>query len=281
MSKLPTAYDNRDFFEANLLSFALKSDKSTMEMPFFSLSTKPDLRTFNWTSRDGSRTIKIIPSVLGRATQMDKDILIYIISQLKFSENWKRKDSSRRVRFVVHHYLLATHKNTCGREYKRLENALQRIHGTTITTNIKTNGVEFKQGFGLIESWETLKKSDSNPKMTAVEVVLSEWLWNAIQAHDVLTLNSSYFHIRSPLERKIYEISRKHTGYQSKWTIGIDLLRIKTGSSATPAKFRHMLCKIALSNKMPDYKMEINISKNQVDFYKKNVSEYIQAKLKK
>ena len=195
MSKLPTAYDNRDFFEANLLDFALKSDKSTMEMPFFSLSTKPDLKVFTLTTLDGSQTIKIIPSALGRATQMDKDILIYLISQLKTAENWKRKDLSRRVRFVIHHYLLATNKNTCGREYKRFQNALQRIRGTTITTNIKTNGMEFKQGFGLIESWKIIEKSDSNPKMAAVEVVLSEWLWNAIQANDVLKLNSNYFYI--------------------------------------------------------------------------------------
>ena len=279
-SKSPTAYDNRDFFEANLLDFALKSDKSTMEMPFFSLSTKPDLRTFEWSSQDGLCSIKIIPSTMGRATQLDKDILIYLISQYKTAENWNRKDISRRIRFVVHHYLKATKKNTSGREYTRIENALLRLRGTTITTNIKTGGVEFKQGFGLIESWKIIEKPDSSSKMIAVEVVLSEWLYNAIQSHDVLKLNSEYFQIRSPLERRIYEIARKHTGQQLKWTIGLALLQSKIGSTATPSKFRHMLIKIALSNKIPEYKIEINLSRNQVEFYKKDVKQRIQAKSK-
>ena len=252
-SKSPTAYDNRDFFEANLLDFALKSDKSTMEMPFFSLSTKPDLRPFEWSSQDGLCSIKIIPSTMGRATQLDKDILIYLISQYKTAENW---------------------------EYTRLENALLRLRGTTITTNIKTGGVEFKQGFGLIESWKIIEKSDLSSKMIAVEVVLSEWLYNAIQSHNVLKLNSEYFQIRSPLERRIYEIARKHTGHQLKWIIGLALLQSKIGSTATPSKFRHMLIKIALSNKIPEYKIEINLSRNQVEFYKKDVKPRIQAKSK-
>ncbi len=33
--------------------------------------------------------------------------------------------------------------------------------------------------------------------MIAVEVTLSKWLYNALQAHEVLTIHHDYFHYRS------------------------------------------------------------------------------------
>jgi plasmid replication initiation protein len=58
--------------------------------------------------------------------------------------------------------------------------------------------------------------------MVAVEVSLNEWLYNAILAREVLTLNRDSFRLDGGLERRIYELARKHCGSQAKWTIGID-----------------------------------------------------------
>jgi seryl-tRNA synthetase len=75
-------HPNRDFFLADLFDYALKDDGASMEAPIFTLSTKPDLSIWQWTSKDGNKSVKVAPSVLGRATQHDKDVLIYVVSQL-------------------------------------------------------------------------------------------------------------------------------------------------------------------------------------------------------
>ena len=91
-SLLPTYHANRDFFVADLLDIALKSDRASLEVPIFSLATRPDKSIFQWSSKDGNRMLRVVPSVLGRATQMDKDVLIYIISQVMEAENRGRED---------------------------------------------------------------------------------------------------------------------------------------------------------------------------------------------
>lgn len=138
---LPVRHLNRDFFLCDLFDYALKDDGASMEAPIFTLATKPDTSIWHWESKDGNRSVTVTPSVLGRATQLDKDILIYIISQMTEALNCKREDAKKRItRFTVHSYLVATNKPTGGKEYKRLESALERLRGTSIKTDIGTGG---------------------------------------------------------------------------------------------------------------------------------------------
>ncbi len=96
-------HPNRDFFLADLFDYALKDDGASMEAPIFTLATKPDLSIWTWTSKDGNKSIKVAPSVLGRATQFDKDVLIYVVSQLTEALNRGREDAQNRtVRFTVY-----------------------------------------------------------------------------------------------------------------------------------------------------------------------------------
>ena len=60
----------------------------------------------------------------------------------------------------------------------------------------------------------------------------------AIEANDVITISNDYFRLRRPLERRLYEIGRKHCGSQPKWQIGLAKLQEKTGSNAPLKKFR-------------------------------------------
>ena len=46
--------------------------------------------------------------------------------------------------------------------------------------------------------------------MISVKVSLSDWMYNAVLGHEVLTLHRDYFRLRKPLERRVYEIARKH-----------------------------------------------------------------------
>jgi hypothetical protein len=262
---LPVHHPNRDFFLCDLFDYAMKDDGVSMEAPIFTLATKPDLSVWHWESKDKSRSVTVTPSVLGRATQHDKDLLIYVVSQMTEALNRGRLDASHRtVRFRVYDYLVSTNKRVGGSEYARLQEALERLRGTSIKTNIKTGGERVKEGFGIIESWKIIEKSEDDPRMVGVEVKISEWLFNAVQAHEVLTINSDYFRLRKPLERRLYELARKHCGNQATFVIGVELLKEKCGSKGTLREFRRMLKEIAQDDLLPDYALDPDWARDQV-----------------
>src|SRR3546814_14851429 len=76
-------------------------------------------------------------------------------------------------------------------------------------------------------------------RMQEVEVRLSDWVFNAIRSNEVLTLNRQYFRLRKPLERRLYEIARKHCGWPGKAVkFGLDTLQRKCGSKSGSAERR-------------------------------------------
>lgn len=268
---LPVHHPNRDFFLCDLFDYTMKDDGVSMEAPIYSLSTKPDLSVWQWQSQDGSRSITVTPSVLGRATQHDKDVLIYVVSQMTEALNRGRFDASNRtVRFRVYDYLVSTNKLTGGKEYDRLEDALERLRGTSIKTNIQTGGQRVKEGFGIVDKWKIVEKETDNERMAAVEVTISEWLFHAVQAREVLTINNDYFRLRKPIARRLYELARKHCGSQPQFVIGVELLKEKCGSQSSLKEFRRNLKEVIQADTLPDYRMNIDDKKDQVTFYRRN-----------
>jgi plasmid replication initiation protein len=271
---LPVHHPNRDFFLCDLFDYAIKDDGVSMEAPIFTLATRPDITEWKWESKDGNRAITVTPSMKGRATQFDKDILIYVVSQITEALNRGRADAEhRKVRFRVYDYLVSTNKLTGGVEYKRLEEALERLSGTRIKTNIKTGGVRVKNFFGLIESAKIVEKAPDDERMIAIEVTLSEWLFNAVQAHEVLTINPDYFRLRKPLERRLYELARKHCGDQAKFVISLELLQEKCGSKSALKEFRRTLRGIIQVDTLPDYRMLLDDEKDQVIVYQRDAKK--------
>jgi len=152
--------------------------------------------------------------------------------------------------------LVATNRNTDGRGYEQLRSALDRLSGTRIRTNIKTGGEEVTEGFGLIDSWRIIRQTASG-RMTELRINLSDWVFNAVTAREILTLSRDYFRLRKPLERRVYELARKHCGQQDEWVISVELLKKKCGSSSDDYEFRRLinvLCEEDQNHShMPDY----------------------------
>ena len=217
----------------------------------FSLSTRPDRRILSYDHNGVA--IQVTPSVRGLATIHDKDVLIYCISQLMAAVNAGRQ-ISRTVQLKAHDLLVATNRETSGDGYKRLRDALERLAGTRITTNYETGGQEVTTGFGLIETWQIVRKTRGG-RMVSVAVTLSEWLFRAVLSKSVLTLSRDYFRLRKPLERRIYELARKHCGRQAEWTVSVDTLLKKSGSASPRRVFRKMLRDMIAADVLPDYDM--------------------------
>ena len=61
----------------------------------------------------------------------------------------------------------------------------------------------------------------------------------------MLTLHNDYFRLKTPLERAVYQVVRKHCGEQRMWNIGLAKLQNKVGSRDTLRNFRGNLKKLA------------------------------------
>ncbi|ABD57182.1 replication initiator protein A [Jannaschia sp. CCS1] len=241
-----------DFFLCDLFDPVPKGDLGTMEHPVFSLATRPDRRILTY--EHNGVEITVTPSVKGRATIFDKDILIFCTSQLMAAINANRP-VSRTLQLTAHDLLLATGRDRSGDGYKRLRAAFERLAGTRITTNLITGGVEVTQGFGLIEAWQIVRRT-RNGRMVSVSVTLSEWLYRAALTKSVLTLSRQYFRMRKPLERRIYELARKHCGRQNEWRVSVDTLLKKSGSASPRRVFRAMLREMIAADALPDYHLQ-------------------------
>ena len=275
-------HPNRDFFLADLFDYALKDDGASMEAPIFTLATKPDLSIWEWRSKDESKYVKVAPSVLGRATQHDKDVLIYVCSQMVAGLDRGREDAKNRtVRFTVYDFLVTTNRQTSGEGYRLLQEAFERLRGTSITTDIRTGGQRVKQGFGLIDEWQIVEKSPTDERMIAVEVTLSRWLFHAIQAFEVLTIHPDYFRLRKPLARRLYELARKHCGHQTQWKIGLALLQAKSGSKSTLKEFRRAVRAIEADNSLPEYRLVLNDDDDTVTFHARDAKKLLASLAKR
>src|SRR6056297_3166630 len=255
---LPDRHPQKDLFVCDIIDAVPKGDMASMEHPVFTLSTKPDMKPRRY--QRGDNFIEVSPSRYGLATVHDRDVLIYCISQCMAALNEGRQ-VTRSMRFKAHDLLVATNRQTSGQGYQLLKDALRRLQGTQIETNIRQGGKEYYRVFGLIESAEIVRETRDG-RMLDVEITLSDWVFDAIENNHVLTLNKHYFFLRKPLERRLYELARKHCGSQKRWSCGLELLRDKCGAGSTVKEFRRLLTKIfeddILHDHLPEYSLRLD-----------------------
>jgi plasmid replication initiation protein len=273
-----------DLFRCDITNWPLKDDLASMEFPIFSLSKNKDLETREY--RRGNRIVKIIPSSVGAATVFDKDLLLYIASQLIEAKN-KGMPTSRTVVIDSCDFLIGTERGDGRASFERIVDLLNRLRGTTIQTNIETGGVIQTEGFGLIDGYKishekkrTVKEADERGKevtrhisrVLQFSVTVSEWLYNGLMNYEVLTLDHAYFRLSRSIERRLYEIARKHCGDQPMWKINIDLLAEKIGTRVSRAKFRDELRQTIKADALPEYRLALDTAVKPTDvvFYTRN-----------
>ena len=260
---LPAKHGKGDLFICDVADAVLKDLIPQMEHPFYSLSKKPETAIRRY--EHNGNWLEIVPSVKGLATIYDKDILIYCISQLM--EKLKRNEPvGHRVRITSHDLLVFTNRGTAGKDYQALCEALDRLAGTRIKTNIRTGEEEQLDSFGLIDAASIRRKHGLDGRLLWVEIKLSEWVFNAIRGKEVLTLHPDYFRLGKPLERRIYELARKHCGRQASWSISLEILLKKSGSQSSMKRFRQHVKDIAEHNHLPDYQLAFEEERDMVMF---------------
>jgi plasmid replication initiation protein len=281
-----------DLFRCEIAQWPLKDDIGSMEAPLFSLAKQKDLDVREY--RRGEYVFKVIPSVIGAATVFDKDLLLYIGSQIVEARN-RGREVSKTVVIDSSDFLKHTARSDSRESFERIHDMLMRLSGTRIETNFATGGVRQVEGFGIIENYkvrEEVKRSGGvkndragKPKEQEIrrifrfEVTLSEWFFNGLLNYEVLTLEKAYFALTSSINRRLYEIARKHCGGQALWKINIDLLAEKTGTTRERFKFRSDLRQTIKADLLPEYHMALDADKTPDDvvFYTRNNAALVAA----
>ena len=263
INEVESQQSTREFFNCDLFDSLpyFKDDMASMEHPVFSLTTHIDKRLLRYEHNGNTLTIK--PGYDGLPTIHDKDILIYCASHLRAAIT-SGEAPSRTVRFTAYDFFTSIGRSVSGDSYERFRESLRRLSGTRIETNIKTGRVRIEEGFGLIDVWRAVKE-DVTGRVIAVEIELSKWLYSAILSNELLTVSPDYFNLRKPMERRIYEIARKHCGDQERFKIGLEKLQLKIGTRAPPRKLRAQVREIVTDNHLPDYEIALS-DDDQVTF---------------
>ena len=229
----------------------VRGERSLMAFPFFALSKG------KWTKPLAYKTetvsIEIVATAKGVATIYDKEVLLYIAS-LMVAKLDAGVGVSQDFYFTAHDLFRVTGVNGSARSYSRLSDALERLQGTQIKTNIEAGG-EGQAGFFSWLSEAQLhytKTKTGDKRLKAVKVRLCDWLYRAIlRDRRVLDYAPTYFQL-GPIERRLYEVARSACVHGAV-DVDLDELRLQLGYQSSLKHFRYELKRIADEDGIPGF----------------------------
>jgi plasmid replication initiation protein len=225
-----------------------------MAFPFFALAKNRWMKTLTY--HQGNVAIEVRPSASGVATIYDKEIVLYIAS-LMAAKLEAGEGVGQEFVFTANDLFGVTGSNHSARSYARLSEALERLQGTQVRTNIEAGG-EGEEGFFSWLSEARLQYSRTRTgerRLKAVKVRLCDWLFRAILLdRHVLDYASAYFRL-GPVERRLYEVARATGDGQERIEIELGALRLQLGYQNPAANFRAALRQIAEADSIPDYRI--------------------------
>lgn len=233
----------------------IRGERSLMAFPFFALAKTAWMKPLTY--QTDTVTIEVRPSASGVATIYDKEIVLYIAS-LMAAKLEAGDQAGQDFVFTAHDLFQVTGANHSARSYGRLSEALERLQGTQIKTNIEAGG-EGEEGFF---SWLSEAKlhytraKGGERRLKAVKVRLCDWLYRAILLdRHVLDYAAAYFQL-GPIERRIYEVARSN---MEEGGLDLDLatFRLQIGYQNPLANFRQALRGIAGTHAIPGYHVEL------------------------
>ncbi|MEQ1742934.1 MAG: replication initiator protein A [Candidatus Nitrotoga sp.] len=249
---------------ADVLS-ADNTSNNPVYCPFFALSAG-DLKARRF-DLDG-QFFEITPSATGLPTVRDMDVLMFCVSWLanaRFDE--RHKDLSRNLRFTARDFLDFSKRGNGGAQYDGLAQALYRLAGSKITTNIRPPDEikECGESFNLIR-YEA--ERDCDGRIDAVRIELPERLYHcATDWAQVYAMHPDYFSL-TPLHRLIYILAKIQCGEWQPWVVSLNELHRLTGCSSPLRKFKNSVQGLLKDSAIPEYRIEIDAQETTVTFYR-------------
>ncbi len=272
-------FPQASLFIADVLTWNPKGERHSMEHPFFSLSKNKDTKDRRYETADGKVILEIMPTSKGIPTIWDKDLLIYVCTLVREGMNRGTiGDVNVPIRIDAYNYFSATGKGKGSQQYKGMMDTLDRLRGTAIKTTIQSGGMTYTEGFSLIDKYRVSARTDAG-KIRSVDIKLCDWLWGAIKnaAMEMLTINQEYFALSSGIDRRLYELARKHCGNQPQWKVKVETLWKKSGSMSSLREFRRILFeRQADLGNLPDYRIQINEKDDSLTFFSRTGARIVE-----
>ena len=230
----------------------VRGERSVMDFPFFALSKVAVHKPLVYEQENVK--IEIRPSATGIATMYDKEIILYIAS-LMAQELSRGGEVGQDFTFTAHDFFRITGVARPGkRDYQRFTDALERLQGTQIKTNIRTGAQQDKGWFSWLAeaaaNYITLPSGEE--QMRVVKVRLCAWLYRAIERDGhIYSYHHDYFRLGT-IERRLYEIAHCHCEGDAI-EMPIEMLSAKVGSSSSLSKFKQHLKEVESDDRLPEY----------------------------
>ena len=243
MTNLVPHRHHPDLFLADLMATPLKELAEHLEFPFFGLARQPHHGIRRFEDEHGNH-IELVPSLYGLPTIQDQDILIYCMS-MAMAEVRQGRPVPKRVQMSAGELLQFANRPTGGRQYAAVEDAIYRLTTLTLKTNLRGEEATYTELFGIVDRASMVRRHSPERRhggaLLGCSVVFSSWIREALEERRVLTLHKDYFRLRTPLERAVYQVVRKHCGEQRMWNIGLAKLQAKVGSNRRIPDFRRQI----------------------------------------
>jgi plasmid replication initiation protein len=258
MTDTPGSIPQRELFQLDSpMTGEIRGERSLMAFPFFALSKNAWMKPLAYATPEVS--IEVRPSARGVATIYDKEIVLYIASLMALKID-AGVAVAQDFTFTAHDLFSVTGANHSARSYTRLADALERLQGTQIRTNIEAGG-EGEEGFFSWLSEARLQYARSGARgekrLKAVKVRLCDWLFRAIlRDRQVLDYAATYFQL-GPIERRIYEVARSTCVEGEALEIDLPTFRLQIGFQNQLSNFRTAMRQIVAENAIPDYRLEL------------------------
>ncbi len=234
----------------------VRGERSVMDFPFFALSKVAVDKELEFNI--GNLSIQIRPSATGIATMYDKEIILYVASLMAQAVG-RGEEVDQNFAFTAHDFFRITGvARPSKRDYDRFTDALERLQGTQIKTNIQTGSKIEKGWFSWLSeaTAEYIELPNGDQQLRVVKVRLCPWLHRAIQLDGhIYHYHHDYFRLGT-IERRLYEIAHCHCDDDSiEMTLGA--LALKVGSTAPLSKFKQHLKAVEASDDLPEYRVSL------------------------
>ena len=269
MTNLVPHRHHPDLFVTDLMTAPLKELAEHLEFPFFGLAPQPYHGVRRFEDERGNY-IELHPGLQGLPTIQDQDILIYCMS-VAMAEVRRGRPVPERVQMSAGELLRFANRPTGGRQYAAVEAAIYRLTTLTLKTNLRGKEATYTELFGIVDRASMVRRHSLERRhggaLLGCSVVLSSWIREALEARRVLTLHDDYFRLKTPLERAVYQVVRKHCGEQRMWNIGLAKLQAKVGSSSPLRVFRRQIRTVVgrwVNQDFLDYCLEFDDAEDQL-----------------
>ena len=237
------------FFSPSVYDAPIKDDVNLMDVAPFALGKKIRTGVITYELKDSLITIEGGAEV-GIATVFDYDIFLNMVSHLAEEVRRFRIETSKGQRPSlppkiyrpnVAHILKFSHRQSGGRQYEEVEEALRRLAKTSITiTNLAGGKRRQVDTRPLLGEYRIISKTKTG-KIDQIEIHIPDWVYLSVVRAEktlpLLTMNSDYFLISSGLGRFIYRLARKAAGKSEARYTARDLHK----RSGSPQEFRFFL----------------------------------------